>query len=275
MHLLQIGYPKSGNYWLYTILKQMLDEAGVEDKSFIRNEPIYQLAKDWKLSYPEQVDINMIDIYHQAVFYRISSRYRSIINNMQDYVKSNRHVWSHSDFCERSKEVFPLFDKVIYIIRDPRDILLSEARFAFSSYMQEYWPTVYTSVDEYIRHEAFKIGKRWKYHVTGYLDHAQQFNIHMVFYEQLLTNLPAELERLRNYLGLHLQEDAMKRVREAADFENMKKESPQHVRKARLYGWKEHLDPKYLNAIEDDTFILLEHFGYPMKVEAESIPELG
>lgn len=275
MTLLQAGYPKSGNYWLYTILKNMLDEAGVEDRSFIRDQPIYPLAKDWQLSYPEQVDINMIDIFYQASFYRISSRYSHIIKDMPEYVRSNRHVWTHSNFCERSREVFPLFNKIIYIIRDPRDILLSEARFAFSEYMQEFWPTIYPSMEEYIRHEAFKIGKRWQNHVAEYVRHAEAFNIQVVFYEKLLTNLHEELGKINDYLELGLDKEALARVGESADFSNMQRESPKHVRKGRLYGWKERLDPKYATAIEDDTYIWLEKLGYPMERNAHKIPVLS
>ena len=272
MTLLQIGYPKSGNYWLYTMLKHMLNEGGIPDKSFIRHQPIYHLAKDWKLSYPEQVAINMIDIFYQASFYRISSKYRCIIKNMQEYVQSNRQVWTHSNFCERSREVFPLFDKIVYIIRDPRDILLSEARFAFSPYMQEYWPSVYQSEDEYLHQEAFKLGKRWKKHVRDYVDHAEAFNIHIVFYERLRSNLPAELDRLSGYLELDLNQESKNRIMNAVDFNAMKQTNPQHLHKGCHYSWKKNLHPGYAKAIGEDASILLQYLGYPMQVEEESIP---
>ncbi|NJM16702.1 MAG: sulfotransferase domain-containing protein, partial [Bacteroidales bacterium] len=40
----------------------------------------------------------------------------------------------------RCYSVFPKFDKIVYIVRDPRDVALSMARFQFTPYMQTYYP---------------------------------------------------------------------------------------------------------------------------------------
>jgi hypothetical protein len=39
----------------------------------------------------------------------------------------------------RSMEVLPLFDKIVYLIREPRDIAVSLSRFVFTSHVQRNW----------------------------------------------------------------------------------------------------------------------------------------
>ena len=58
MKILQIGFPKSGNFWLYQILEQVLTSTGRNSKSFIQQHPVNPLAKTWELNYPEQADID-------------------------------------------------------------------------------------------------------------------------------------------------------------------------------------------------------------------------
>src|SRR5699024_12605041 len=77
-------------------------------------QPIYQLAKNWDLNYPEQAQIDMIDITDLQTSYRISSIYRMPIDNMKEYIsktgdrKSTRlnssHVSiSYAVFCLKKK----------------------------------------------------------------------------------------------------------------------------------------------------------------------------
>ena len=79
MKLLQNGFPRSGDYWLYTIIEKIYQEAQVSRDSFIKKHPIYKLAKTWPLSFPRQADVDMIDILYVGTFYRISSVFKKKI----------------------------------------------------------------------------------------------------------------------------------------------------------------------------------------------------
>src|SRR5690606_6747508 len=133
MKLLQGGAPKCGNFWLYQLLQQVLKAAGQSPSSFIRNQPIYQLAQGWDLNYPSQAGIDVLDITDLQCSYRISSIYRMPAEPLQAYVAQTDHVWTHSPICKRSEQVFRLFDKKLYIIRDPRDRALSASRYYTSA----------------------------------------------------------------------------------------------------------------------------------------------
>src|SRR5699024_11805913 len=114
MKILQIGTPKCGNFWLYKIIQGILIRSGQNKPNFIEQQPIYQLAKNWDLNYPEQAQIDMIDITDLQTSYRISSIYRMPIDNMKEYIsktgdrKSTRlnssHVSiSYAVFCLKKK----------------------------------------------------------------------------------------------------------------------------------------------------------------------------
>ena len=273
MKILQAGYPKSGNYWFYKILKNVFTEAGINRKSFIQNHPVYPIAKTWELSYPEQADIDMIDILYTGVFFRISSVFRRKIDNPEQYVSKCSHVWTHANYCERSKSVFRLFDKVIYIIRDPRDMILSTVKFAFTPYMQKYYPTPYKTPEEYLNNEIINLTRHWSNHVLEYLINAR--SVYYIFYENLLLNFDKELNNLLQFLDLELSKDQQEKIKMNTSFQSMKASSPNHVRKAKLYGWKDKLDGDYKAIIKEYAGPLLQLLHYPLYDDDDQLPFLS
>lgn len=272
MKILQIGYPKSGNYWLYRIIQETLDMTGVEQKNFIRQHPIYPIARKWELSYPEQVDINMMDILYSGCFFRISSIFRKRIEDPEAYINSNTHVWSHSNYCEMSEQIFPMFDKIIYIIRDPRDVLLSKADFAFTPYMKKHYPTWHESPSQYLGVEAENIAHKWRDHVEEYLEHAVRHNIMILFYERLQQNFIRELSLLLDYLGFSFSEKKKDEINRKVSAAQMREESPQHVRKARYYKWINEMPVEITMQMIDLTEDILKELNYPLQNNEEQLP---
>lgn len=274
MKILQIGYPKSGNYWLYKIIQESLDMAGVEQKNYIQQHPIYPIAQEWELSYPEQVDINMIDILDKGCFFRISSIFRKRIEDLEEYIDSNTHLWSHSNYCATSEQVFPMLDKIVYIIRDPRDVALSKADFAFTSYMQKHYPTWHESPSQYLEAEAETIARNWKDHVEEYLRHASRHDILILFYERLQQCFDEELTALLDYFGLSFSEDQRKQIAFNVSSEQLREESPQHVRKARHYKWIDNMPEEITEEMDSVTESLLQRLGYPLTKSEDKLPSL-
>lgn len=231
MHLLQVGSAKSGNLWLYKILEQIFLRAGIKRKSFVQQQPVYSLAKEWPLSYTGQAGIDMLDIQNEQCYWRISTIFRMPVDQVEEYVSNSSHVWTHSRFCRNSKKVYPLFDKVVYVLRDPFDRAVSEAKFAFSTYMQRFSPPSESSFEAYLEHHLEDVMNRWRWHVYDHLRFAEELNIHFVFYERLLRDFRSELNRLLDYLDLHLSVADKLAVASAVHFSSMKKQHPRHLRK--------------------------------------------
>lgn len=263
MQILQAGAAKSGNFWLYKIIDHIYGASGIAKKSFVQNHPIYKVAKTWKLSYPEQASIDMLDIENEKCYWRISSAVRQPLEDPDEYLNATSHVWTHSRICARSLNIYPKFDKVVYIVRDPRDRALSEAKFAFSDYMQHYFPCNEKSPEEYLQNNFAKSMNRWRWHVYDHFRYARQLNIHIVFYERLLKNFERELDHLLKYLEVDLPDNARQKIKEEVDFSTMKKNNTNHLKKRHYGSWEDMLSPQQKKLAEEINGHLLHMMHYP------------
>ncbi len=264
MRILQAGVAKSGNFWLYTILQNILEQSQRPRTTFIQTQPIHAIAKTWELSYQEQADIDVIDIEPHACFYRISSIFKMPIADLDAYLESSTHLWTHSPICSRSFEVFPKCDRIVYIIRDPRSVALSSARFAFTPYMQQYYPTSHPSVDEFLEQELGQLVTDWVTQVATYLKYQNKLNIYIIFYEQLLADFESECRQLLDYLGIDLGDDQITQLRQAVSLETMKKRNPNHVRHGQSMEWQVMLSPTQKKRVRAITAPLLDYLSYPL-----------
>ena len=262
MKILQGGAPKCGNFWLYQILQETLKAAGHDASSFIQKQPVYQLAKHWDLNYPSQAGIDVIDITDLQTSYRISSIYRMPLLSMEEYLSQTSHVWTHSPVCKRSEEVFAHFDRKVYIIRDPRDRAISAARYYCSEYMLKYYPQPETDPAKFLEKNFESLMREWLWHVFDHLRFSRRNNIHIVFYEDLLTNFSEEYSALLEYLEIELPEEAKIKIEEAVSFEQLKQENPQHLRTGRSGYWREKLSQEQKHMADRIAGPLMEFLGY-------------
>lgn len=274
MVILQAGVPKSGNYWLYRIVRESLAQAGVPHRSFVQRHPIHAEAQSWELSFQGQADMDFLVIEPEGCSFRISALYREPLADVAAYVGQCRQVWTHSGFCERSRRVLPLFDRVVYLIRDPRDVALSYARFAFTPHkLKNHPPHHEKDPESFLAHRFDGMVRDWVQHVGGYLRHREALGIHVVFYERLLHHFDEELEALLTYLGLELDAAQIREVTERVTFAHMKRHSPDHLRKGRSGQWVDALTPEQQAHAERVAGPMLELLGYP--VEAPATAERG
>lgn len=264
--ILQSGMEKSGNYWLWKIIQSVLADAGMSTQTFIETQPIHPLAKTWELSFTEQADIDVIDIEETGLFYRISSVFRMplLAVDVDDYLAQASHVWTHSFYGVRSDEIFPKFDKVVYIVRDPRDVALSMNRFQFTPYMQTYYPGPFASPEDHLEKTFRRYMQRWTRHVGDHLRHAERLGVYVIFYERLLQDFDAELTSLLRYLEIEAAPERIAAVRQAVDFETMRSENPGHVRQGKAYGWSRSLNEHYQAQAVTHAGGLMRLLNYPL-----------
>ncbi len=277
MHTLKIGIPKSGNFWLHTILHNIIDYSDLKYESFIANQPIYEVAKNLEMNlFKGQININFLDITKNAVFYRIGNMFRYPIDDIDDYINSSTLVWTHAQMSDNVLNTIKKFDKLIYIIRDPRDILISWSNFVFSPYMQRYYPFLIvdqTNPETYLNKNMTTIVSDWMNHVGGYLKHQKDLNIHFVFYERLVHNFDRELEKILEYLEIELDAKARGEIKEKVSFNNMKKDSPNHIRKGKLGQWVDLLNDAQKEEVLEMATPLLKLLNYPLNSQIDTLPE--
>lgn len=260
MKLLQIGAPKSGNFWLYKILKEI--QIRSHQKTFIEQHPLFPLAKTWELNYPEQAEIDMIDITDLQTVFRISSIFQMPIKNMEKYVSKTNHVWTHAPICKASESVFKYFDKKIYIIRDPRDRAISAANYFCSPYMLTYFPQPEKNPKKYLEQHFDQLMISWVWHVFDHLKFSRKYSIQFLFFESFLIDFQRELERILKYLKIELSENDKQHLEKELHFSSLKKENPKHLKKGKFGYWKEHLTEEQKEKAIQITKPLLELLDY-------------
>ena len=269
MNILQISAPKSGSYWLHTILLQILQKKGLPTRSFIQKQDIFKKYKDAGLSFEGQAGVDMIDIEDDGCYYRISSVYKDQIEDPASYAKETSLAWTHSTLCTTSFNVFPLFDKKICIVRDPRDRALSSAKFAFTPYMQKHYPSPYSSPEDFMENEYGRLLARWVWFVGNYLLHKEELDIHFVFYERLLHDFPNELESLLSYLGQSLTQKEQQEIAEAVTFSSMKSKSPKHLNKGKYGKWAQQMDDRQKELAIEKAGKLMKVLNYPIHEDGD------
>lgn len=261
---LQIGYPKSGNFWLYKILKNIQLEAGIGRQCFIENQPISSIAEQWELSHSEQASIDVLDVEPEGCFYRISSVFKMPIDDITSYFDKTSHVWTHSKYIERSDTVLSAADRIVYIIRDPRDVVVSLSNFVFSDYMQKFYPSDFTNPEQYLEERFEEELAKWAEHIAGYLVALRQHDIHIVFFERLLNDFEDEFGDLLDYLGIDLNQKTQQAIRDRVSFSTMKANNPRHVRKGTWGRWTEKLTSAQARVARRRLEPLLTLLNYPL-----------
>lgn len=274
MNILQISAPKTGSYWLYTVLGKILEKKSIHINSFIKKQPEYQQLKKYELSFRGQAGVDMIDIQDEGCFYRVSSVLKKPILDLQDYAASATLAWTHSTYCRNTPEVFRLFEKKVCIIRDPRDRALSASKFAFTKYMQEFYRTTYTDPESFLEHEYERLLKQWVWFYGNYLLQRERLGIHFVCYERLLDDFAPELISLLDYLELELSSEEVEQIRRAVSFARMKDTSPGHLQKGQNRKWVRELSAEQQELAVDLAGDLMHMFGYPLSPENTDLPQV-
>ncbi|XP_039211485.1 amine sulfotransferase-like isoform X1 [Crotalus tigris] len=113
--------------------------------------------------------------------------------------------------------------KIIYVLRNPKDILVSSYHF------HKVLVKLETPKDFSTFFEKFLAGKvlcsSWLDHVEGWYAHKGDFNILFLSYEEMKKDLRRSVLKICNFLGKKLTEKEMDDVVDKATFDNMKVDS--------------------------------------------------
>lgn len=273
MKILQSGVPKCGNFWLYQIIQNVLQKSDMPSHSYVEQHPIFSLAKTWDLNFPDQAKIDVLEITDLQLSYRISSIFRMPIVDFKEYLSKTNHIWTHSPVCKSSGEVFGRMDKIIYIIRDPRDRAISAAKYYCSDYMLKYFPQEEKDPSVFLAKNFDGLMEEWVWHVWDHLRLASKHNIHITFYESWLGNFQHELGQLLDYLGLELDAKDMSVLEEELTFATLKKKNPDHLKKGTSGYWKDVLTQEQIARAEIIAGPLMDFLSYSTIPDPSFIPQ--
>ncbi|XP_060694031.1 sulfotransferase family 5A, member 1 isoform X2 [Hemiscyllium ocellatum] len=222
--ILIVTYPKSGTTWMQEILTLICSDGNQAPAKTIPN----WIRTPW------------IEHYYCE----------DILQDKLD----NRIITTHLPFHILSKSLKQSNTKVIYVARNPMDIVVSFYHF---HKMAKFLPEPGT-FGEFL--EKFLLGKvhfgSWFEHIKDWLSHREEFNFLFITYEELKKDLRCSVEKLCKFLERSLLPDVVDTIVWHCSFTNMKdnqminytlvpNEIMDHqrgkfMRKGKVGDWKEH-----------------------------------
>jgi len=268
MKILQAGVEKSGNYWLFNIIKELLLLEGID--SLNGNSAklgIGDRYKEAKLSYKDQHYIDTVETQFGKLYQMISSVYSEEIKDEVSFAENTNYVWTHSGFDDKIKLLSQHMTHTVYLVRDPRDVAISKSKFAFKSYsLDKRWNNPGKSPEDYLKNRFERIMIKWANHVKGY---SKVPNVHFIFFENLFLDFQGEVKRLADYLGIAISEGQLAVIEQNVSADNLRKKDPDHVRKGKIGNWKNYKDKEIIDKMTKLNNGGLVAIGYPIKRDDE------
>lgn len=267
-----VSFPKSGNTWVRMLLQSYLREEGVCPTSFIdTGGQMFHMAAHKpleELSLQEQVMV----------------RPAALLNAF--LVLGASHYLIKSHHAAQVVEGIPLFSKafvrkVIYVVRDPRDVALSLAHHTG------------TSVEDAVRMmgndrgtfqdegRATQITLSWSKHVESWMG-AKEFPVCIVSYESLHVDPVSVLAQLLDFLGVEeIREDIVEEAVEACHIDRLReKEAAGEIqqksraqdtffRRGEAGAWEDELSPNLVRQVEEDHGEVMKRVGYHVETLKE------
>ncbi|XP_060929710.1 sulfotransferase 2B1-like [Limanda limanda] len=228
--VMAVTYPKSGTVWMQEILRLVLNGGDLKPIQTIPNFDRVPWLEGERLSF------------------------------VVDQLKSPRALVTHLPYHLMPASFHTSKAKVIYVVRDPKDVLVSSYYFHQMAALLEDPGTF----DEFL--EKFLDGRvaygKWTDHVKSWRHTELTDRIMYISYEEMVQDLPASLRRLSGFLGTNLSEDTIQKVAEHCTFkaiktndmanfsllpkEYMDTDKSPFFRKGIAGDWKNHFSPEQL-----------------------------
>nr|XP_003215620.1 PREDICTED: amine sulfotransferase [Anolis carolinensis]XP_008118683.1 PREDICTED: amine sulfotransferase [Anolis carolinensis] len=184
-----VTFPKSGTIWTQNILSLIYHEGhrnGTEDIDLLDRVP-------W-LEY----NIRKVDYVNRP---------------------SPRLFASHLHYCLMPKELKNGRGKIIYVARNPKDVLVSYFHFSKVSQVLEDVEDFEVIMEKFLAGKV--IGNLWLDHVEGWSAQKDNQNILFLMYEEMKKDLKGSVIKICNFLGKRLTEEEIDDVVDKASFGKM------------------------------------------------------
>nr|CAB3266699.1 sulfotransferase 1C2-like [Phallusia mammillata] len=149
------------------------------------------------------------------------------------------------------------FKKIIYVIRNPKDQLVSWYHFAVHEPYNLLPQDAKEFFDLHIQGVFSKPGEGYLEHVTEWYRHKNDENIMFLAYEDLKQNPLKHIKEIAEFIEVKVTEGEISEIAENTSFKSLKKaskgnavESVQMFRKGQIGDWKNHLKVAQSEAID-------------------------
>ncbi len=159
--------------------------------------------------------------------------------------------------------------RVVYVLRDPRDVMLS-----YWHYQRFLKPGYAEPLADFLRRDDVFAG-RWDDHVAGWLLPRRHPDLLVLRYEDMHADTAGVLRRVLDFAGVAATATAVTRAVEASRFDRMRaaeerfgvndkagSADARFVRKGRVGSWQEEMGPAELRILYDRYGDVMRQVGY-------------
>ncbi|XP_051721015.1 amine sulfotransferase-like isoform X2 [Ctenopharyngodon idella] len=133
---------------------------------------------------------------------------------------SPRFRVSHLSYKFMPLELKQKKGKVIYVARNPKDVLVSYYHFHKYANMLETPKDFDDFFEKFMKGNVY--GNCWFEHVKNWYSHKDEMNFLYITYEEMIKDLRSVVERITSFLGRDLTPQQLNEVVEHSTFKNMK-----------------------------------------------------
>jgi len=220
---------------------------------------------------------NLVHIEEEVTFLNVERLVPDMYKHSDHYLRNlprPRFLKSH--------EVFdPRYKRVIYIVRDPRDVAISQYHWEMKQKSVKDGYPIEDFIPRWIEGIYWARLANWGDHVNSWLSTRQgRDSFVTVRYEDLIANPLPELAKVAKMLGIEASHERLTRAVELSSVDRMRQlESTQgdkwvqtrytrqdkaFVRKAESGGWKQILPPQSVQQIEAAWGHVMTQLGYAL-----------
>ena len=263
------SYPKSGNTWVRSFLSNYFSE----NKNFDFSQ-LKKILRFPRRGLYEELDINFKDFKNVAANWINMQEYINLKNETVYLKTHNAMVTINNSKFTDSKNTLGF----IYLVRDPRDVLLSYSSHLGISAEETFKLMEYDLSFEVTTHdEDFRnvILGSWASNYNSWKSFKSVKGL-IIKYEDLVKNTEPSFVKIINYLNkinnVKIDSDKIRKCINNTNFNILKnleadkgfgeKGKNTFFRKGKIGDWKKNLDPKIVNKIEIKFNKEMKELGY-------------
>ncbi|XP_017265276.1 sulfotransferase 2B1-like [Kryptolebias marmoratus] len=188
--ILIVTYPKSGTTWMQEVLTLVLNGGDLTP---------FQTIPSWQR-------VPWVEI-------------KSMVEHVEQ-LKSPRPLSTHFPCNLMPSSFLTSKAKVIYVLRNPKDVLVSSYYFHHMAVFLEDPGTLDEFIEKFLKGRV--IFGKWTDHVKSWKCAELGDRILFITYEEMIQDLPAGVRRVSNFVGRNLSEEVIQKVADNCSFKSMK-----------------------------------------------------